>query len=1064
MFMMAATVCQRNLSKHRLSSMHFFQTQFGNRLQLFCAAVIAGVALLLPATPAQAAVVEFNSTGGTSATNGLHFYIEDTTKMQVRRLNNTGQVYSSGAIPPSTNLDNGVFIRANGTVYGPSHTVSSFNPPMYSSYSITSTSPVNPSSSGIQQVATNKFGISAGPQVSIVWKYTTPLDFLTADVTLTIPAGYAVSAANPVRYLHAFDTYLGGSDNGCGVKYLDANNKIVVGTYKPTGTSCPLSNALPVGVTLVESFRERSGKSFSSYCANTWSTFWSGSSCSVLQSAALGNIITTSYIDTGIAVAFDFVAPGTYTFSYDFVIGSTVVPAYDHIELVHDGSSTLCPENIKILACTSSGVPCNPLDIVNSGVITGNLTVSPATPAVTLTPSSFSIGGTSYTPTVVLQGSGAGTYTLGANNISGTPPLNGIKCWNGTSASCTLVISNTPCVADFECMDTTQTTYNNLKTTPSLRNPLLTKLAATDFKFDVVALQSSGDVATGYTGSVTVDLFDATAKPAPFCAFTGTPVATKTLTFAAANNGRKTLDSMINLSKAYPNLRCQVRQTTPSAVTGCSSDAFSVRPSAVTLLASTLADLAMASGPSASAATTIKAGTGFKMSASTAPNDGYASALTLDTAKLSAQLTTQDSTKASGGVVGTLNPAILTANAAGISNAYYTEVGYLYLAPGAYRDDAFSAVDSATGDCITSAAVASSSTPDDYLSDALIGGKYGCSIGNRASLSFGRFIPDHFSLASASLTAGCPAGGFTYMDDTHLDLKASIEAHNLAGVKTANYSGKFANGQVTYQIENANNGVAIAPSRLAVTATGWGSAANAGAYPFFATQFKRHTVADGPYDQLAIGLSATDEAGQVLLVDRDMEASNTSCTKDDAGKTNGNCTAKTIATTKLRYGRLKLTSVHGSELLPLSLPMKLEYWSGANSGWASNSLDSCTLINASNFSLNFPTNGSAKKPNNLAACETKIAVSGSPPFQKLQLSAPGAGNNGWTDVSVNLSAASGNQCVQGVPTGTAATNANYPWLQFHWTGAGTTQQNPGARATFGVYKNANEFIYLRELY
>ena len=63
---------------------------------------------------AGAAVSEFNATGGTSATNGLHIYLEDTTKIQVRRLNNTGQVYAANAVPPSTNLDNGVFLRANG--------------------------------------------------------------------------------------------------------------------------------------------------------------------------------------------------------------------------------------------------------------------------------------------------------------------------------------------------------------------------------------------------------------------------------------------------------------------------------------------------------------------------------------------------------------------------------------------------------------------------------------------------------------------------------------------------------------------------------------------------------------------------------------------------------------------------------------------------------------------------------------------------------------------------------------------------------------------------------------
>ena len=51
----------------------------------------------------------------------------------------------------------------------------------------------------------------------------------------------------------------------------------------------------------------------------------------------MSNTITTTLQDTGIGISYDFTAPGTYTFSYDFVIGSTTVPPYDHIEIRHDG-------------------------------------------------------------------------------------------------------------------------------------------------------------------------------------------------------------------------------------------------------------------------------------------------------------------------------------------------------------------------------------------------------------------------------------------------------------------------------------------------------------------------------------------------------------------------------------------------------------------------------------------------------------------------------------------------------------------------------------------------------
>ena len=262
-----------------------FQARFARYLNSLLS---VAVALLCCFGIAQvgATTVELNSSGGTSATNGLHFYIDDTTHMQVRRLNNSGQVYSPTAIPPTNNtsLDNGIFIRANGKVYGSGHTVTSFTPTggMYNTFSLTPTTPANPASAGVQQTTTANFGITTGPQVSVVWKYTTPLDFITAEVTLVIPVGYAVSAANPVRYYHVFDTFLGGSDSGCGLKYT-AGGSLVVGTYPPVSpsTTCTSSTSIPSGVSIVESFRERSGLPFSVYCASGWSTFFTGSTCSL---------------------------------------------------------------------------------------------------------------------------------------------------------------------------------------------------------------------------------------------------------------------------------------------------------------------------------------------------------------------------------------------------------------------------------------------------------------------------------------------------------------------------------------------------------------------------------------------------------------------------------------------------------------------------------------------------------------------------------------------------------------------------------------------------------------
>jgi hypothetical protein len=38
------------------------------------------------------------------------------------------------------------------------------------------------------------------------------------------------------------------------------------------------------------------------------------------------------------------------------------------------------------------------------------------------------------------------------------------------------------------------------------------------------------------------------------------------------------------------------------------------------------------------------------------------------------------------------------------------------------------------------------------------------------------------------------------------------------------------------------------------------------------------------------------------------------------------------------------------------------------------------------------------------------------------------------------------------------------YLQFNWDGGATFDKNPSGRATFGVYRNAGEFIHYRENY
>lgn len=982
-------------------------------------------------TAACPTLTEFNASGGTTSTDGLHFYLENTTKIQVRRLNNTGQVYLSTAVPPSNSLDNGVFIRANGLVYGPSHTVGGgFNPPggMYNTYSITPAAPANPSSDGIQQSANGTFGITSGPQVSVVWKYTTPLDFLTAEVTLTIPGGYAVSAANPVRYYHVFDTFLGGSDNGCGTSYIDTNGKRVMGTYQPTTGGCTTTTGIPAGINVVESFRERSGLPFSSYCASGWQSFFVNGStnCSVLQNAVMSNALAPTLIDTGIGVEYDFTSPGTYTFSYDFVIGSPNVPPYDHLEIRHDGAATLCPENVTVLACTSSTVPCPAGSFVNSGTLTGNLTTTPGSPVITQTPSSITLGASGSTQTITLQAAGGGPVTLGTTGLS-TTPLNGTKCWNTAtlSQSCSMNVVNTPCVSGYECLET-GVTYNNLVTTPAARNPLYTKLSGTDFKFDVVAQQSSGAVATSYTAAanVTVELFDDSASPAPTCSAYASPLASQAITFASGDNGRKTVSANFNLANAYGKLRCRVKDTNLSpTVFGCSSDNFAVRPQQFTVTAPAMGNTGLTGTPKA------VAGSAFTLTAGAGVAAGYAGTPTLDTSKVNDHLNTAI---ASGTLSGTF--AAGTGSSASGAAFKYLDVGSLKLLANAVLDSGFTVVDQ-TNDCVAGS-----------TSNTLSGGKYGCNIGSAASATMGRWYPSHYSFAG-TLTPACGTGGFTYMDQDALGVSLMLKAHaSGAGAASASdpvvsrYTTGYTNlAPVTITGDNGGTAVALArlvsPAFLAMpSAALW----NAGVFQINDTYaFSKLASPDGPYDSFRLNAALTDPDGSSLIA-------------APAPQTNAS---------KIRYGRIQLQNAYGSEYLGLPVPLAIQYWNG---NWQKNTLDTCTSIQASQFAWSFPA-GSVSRPNSLTACKSAATLTGVSPNYVVTLSAPGAGNAGWADLTLNLGAtAVGNTCTAanaGSGFTAPASTANAPWLQFNWMG---TVSDPKVRTTFGIYKSP--LIYRRENY
>lgn len=473
-----------------------------------------------------------------------------------------------------------------------------------------------------------------------------------------------------------------------------------------------------------------------------------------------------------------------------------------------------------------------------------------------------------------------------------------------------------------------------------------------------------------------------------------------------SNVAGRALSGAFTIDQAHRSLLVRIKECVDSTCTSftgtapaCSSDRFSIRPSALTL--STTSSMASASEPTATASQTIEAGADFTLFAKTSPAGGYAGMLKLDASKLTAQSPSDAGSAQSGGAVGELTPLMLMANAAAIM-ASYSEAGYLHISPGAYRDDDFSSVDKLLGDCLTSTA------NNDYLADTLIGGKYGCSIGNKLTLRMGRFVPHHFSTEIVEDTVKlknavkpCPAGlicppglnsGFVYSSEP---FAITVTARSLSGMRLFNYRDLLARN-VTLEAwsapgaqESGQQNPLTAPASVASHGTlsylpvmaaafieGLASASVTYAFP---VRYPAPMLV-APTD---IHLRATEIAGDGVT----SKLAATPLVSPEAG-------------IKLVSGRLHLANNYGSELLAVPIAVRVQYWDGKR--FVSSLTDQKTSLRSldvkrANCKKNMSLNGNCMVLSITPA--SPVMVNG---MTSLLLGAPGAGKSGSVDLSTNL--------------------------------------------------------------
>lgn len=576
-----------------------------------------------------------------------------------------------------------------------------------------------------------------------------------------------------------------------------------------------------------------------------------------------------------------------------------------------------------------------------------------------------------------------------------------------------------------------------------------TKIAAAPFGLDVVVVDAAGSasspVLTTFTGNVVVELLDAADNSggldAGGCRTSWSTIAGNsavTLTFAAADAGRKTV--ALTQSNVWRDMRVRMTYAPASgaAVVACSTDNFAVRPAA-------FASFAVSDGTwqVAGVARTLdnvdavggnvhKAGRAFSVSATAVDANGNVTSNYTGVALPTLGACTGTACAASLGSL-----TLTTSTTAGVISgvATYAEVGSFTLR---LVDSSFAAVDAADGSQSARLAISS------------------------PVINVGRFVPDHFDLVAVAAPrfatfgdATCAARSFTYIGQPFgyaTVPRATVLARNAAGTATANYSGamwKLGTTGVTQTFAALPAAVAFdttaaAPPGLASNGNGSGDATAA------ASDRLRFTrPASAPPAPFAADIALTwtaRDASEAAVLGNGTITTTTPLAFPSIAFDAGN---------EFRFGVLRLMPAYGSELVALPVLAEAQYWDGLR--MATNAADQCTAVPATSAAM-------ANYQRQLSACKTAVAAT-VPVLASgrtwLKLARPGNGNAGSVDLAVQLGSTSvGRTCTAVGGSDSAAAAANLPWLQGKWNGASAYDQNPTTRASFGQYRSP--LIYQRE--
>jgi hypothetical protein len=576
----------------------------------------------------------------------------------------------------------------------------------------------------------------------------------------------------------------------------------------------------------------------------------------------------------------------------------------------------------------------------------------------------------------------------------------------------------------------------------ALNGVVRTRVAGAAFSLDVLAIQGGAQMGA-FTDAVRVELLGNTALGVALDA-NNCPTTSTTLQTVSPNptitGGRSTV-GLAAVADAWRDVRVRIGWPAGApTVISCSTDNFAIRPNAFASFALSDTDWQTAGTTRALnsvtfAAVTHKAGRPLSVRAS-ALNAAGAPAVTPNYAG-----TPTAALSACAGAACTAGFGTLTLGAAFAAGQLVTDVAS-YDEVGAIRvqlvDSDFATVDAGDGSTAAEREIRS------------------------AAIDVGRFVPDHFTVSLNTPQFGTACGSFSYQGQPFTYTTApvaTVTARSFSGSATTLYAGSW------WRITNASLpgtqatrysaaggvglDVAALPNESAdpvIAASG----AGVGTLTFSSTggiAFQRAAPVAPFNAEIALSIGVIDADGVAY-------AGNPAKFGDASA---GNGIAFSAGKT-MRFGQLRLQNSYGPVTVGQIVPLETQYWNGT--GFVRNTDDSCTTLNREHVALSSYTLG-------LNACETATlpaSVAFSSGQANLPIAAAGTGNSGAVLLTPILGSAGAQMYCPakgGVEAGVSSASRAY--LQGRWTGA-SWDENPSARATFGIYGQARNFIFYRENY